>query len=192
MHSILQHSRSFARRHDDIPAFHAASIALTLLAAALFNVGAFAVLIVAHAALDIIKYRDVHGMPWLRTLSAIFREGLLDLFFLSVALCFALTLHHGQSVFALSGAIRMEEVLLRVFGMGLARLEVLMHSMWIFSNIRQHLVDVRDATGAWRWTELLVCCGFIGSVSIIAASPLVMGSNAVITVLTDQLVPWRI
>src|SRR3989338_5029895 len=189
MHRVSQHVRAFAMVHDGIPAFHAASILLTVIAAALLNTGAFAVLIAAHMSLDIVKYRDVHGMSWSRTLVATARESLLDLFFLGLALCFALYLHHGQSVFAVSGMVRMERMLFQVFGIGLARLEVLLHQLWVFSNIRQHLQDVRDFTGSWRIVEILWLCGFVATVAFIVAAPFVMEPGAFAKVMGEQLVP---
>ncbi len=192
MRRCTHHVRAFAIAHDGIPAFHAAAILLTVIAAALLNTGAFALLIAAHASLDIVKYREVHGMRWGTTIVATIRESLLDLLFLSLALCFALYLHHGQSIFVLSGMVRLERILIRILGIGLARLEVLLHGLWVFSNIRQHLTDVRDATGPWRSSELLWLCGFISTLLFIVASPLVLESGALSTVLYEQLVPWRI
>ena len=188
LHSV----RIFAAVHDRVPAFHAASIVLTILAAALLNVGAFAVLIVAHAVLDVIKYRDVHACAWRMTLAATLRESLVDLFFLALALCFAFTLHHGQSVFVLSGVVRLEEVLIRLFGIALPRLEVLVHGMWVFTNVRQHLVDTREATGRWRFSELFFLCGFIACLLFLASVPFFLDSGTVQNVLVRTMVPWRI
>lgn len=192
MHTAFRSVRRFACAHDDVPAFHAVSIVLTLLAAALLNVGAFVVLIAAHAGLDLVKYRDVHNMGWGRTLFATFRESLLDLLFLAVALCFSLYLHHGQSVFALSGILRAEEILIRLFGIGLMRLEVLLHGMWVFSNVRQHALDIRAATGSWKRRETLWLCGLILATGFIVSAPFFMGPETVSDVLYEQLVPWRI
>ncbi|NOS67527.1 MAG: hypothetical protein HOO67_04155 [Candidatus Peribacteraceae bacterium] len=192
MRTFTHNIRAFALVHDDVPAFHVACIVLTVLAAMLLNTGAFAVLIAAHAALDIVKYRDVHAMSWAKTLAATFREALLDLFFLSLALCFALYLHHGQSIFVLSRLVHTEEILLRVFGIGLARLEVLLHGFWVFSNVRQHLTEVRRATGTWRSVEVLCLCGFVASMMFIAMLALVMEPGAFQKVFLEQMVPWRI
>ncbi len=192
MHRISHSARAFAVAHDGIPAFHAASILLTVIAAALLNTGAFAVLIAAHASLDIVKYRDVHAMPWGRSIVATFRESLLDLFFLSLALCFSLYLHHGQSIFALSGVVRLEAIFFQVFGIGLARLEVLMHQLWVFSDIRKHFHDVRDATGPWRRREILWLSGLVTAIAFITAAPFVMEPGAFMRVMMEQGVPWRI
>ena len=192
MRTLTSPIRAFAVSHDGIPAFHAAAILLTVIAAALLNTGAFALLIAAHASLDIVKYRDVHRMRWGATLTATFRESLLDLFFLSLALCFALSLHHGQSVFVLSGVVRMEEILLRVLGIGVARLQVLLNGLWVFSNIRQHMTDVRYGTGPWRPLERVLLLGLAGALVFIAAMPLTLASGAFTRVLLEQLVPWRI
>ncbi|MBI2636497.1 hypothetical protein HYW84_04205 [Candidatus Peregrinibacteria bacterium] len=192
MTGLRRHALAFAVSHDNIPAFHAASILLTVIAAALFNTGAFALLIAAHASLDVVKYREIHGMKWSGTLAATARESLLDLFFLSLALCLALYLHHGQSVFVLSGITRLEEILVRVFGIMFARFEVLWHGLWVFSDIRQHLRDVRDAVGPWRPREILWLSGLIGALLFIAVSPFVLKQGVASAVLYEQLTPWRI
>ena len=192
MYTAIGSVRTFAGRHDDIPAFHAVVIAVTVIAAALFNIGAFLLLIVAHATLDIVKYREVHGMGWRKTLFATFREGLLDLFFLTLALAFALNLHHGERVFALSTAMRVEEVLLRFCGMGLARLEVMVHGIWVFSNVRQHILDLRTGTGRWKLRETVMLLGLIASVAFVASAPLFMEASAVAKVFSQQLIPWRL
>ena len=192
MHILTAEFRRFASRHDDIPAFHAAVIAITVIAAALFNIGAFLLLIIAHASLDIVKYRDVHRMRWGKTLYATFREGLLDLAFLALALSFALYLHHGQSVFALSSAVRIEEVLIRFVGMGIARLEVLVHGIWVFSNLRQHLLDLRVGNGPWKRRETLFLLVLLSSIIFIVSSPLFMDTGAIGKVFSEQLIPWRL
>lgn len=192
MSRLLRHTRAFAVAHDGIPAFHAAAILLTVIAAALFNIGAFALLIAVHASLDIFKYRDVHRMRWSRTVIATIRESIMDLFFLSLALCFALYLHHWKSVFILSGIVRLEAMLVWIFGVVLARIEVLLHWLWVFSDVRQHLRDVRDATGPWRYTELLWLYGFVSALLFIVASPILLKPGALSVMLYEQLVPWRI
>lgn len=191
MHIATARIRRFADCHDDVPAFHAAVIAITVIAAALFNIGAFLLLIVAHAVLDIVKYRDVHRFRWGRTMMATFREGLLDMFFLALALSFALYLHHGQSIFAISGLVRIEQVFLRFVGMGFARLEVLIHGIWVFSNLRQHMLDLRVGNGPWKRREIFFLFGLIASLAFIACSPFFMDPHAVQAVLADELLPWR-
>ena len=192
MRRVFHRTRTFAAVHDRIPAFHVASIVLTILAAVLLNIGAFAVLILAHAALDIIKYRDVHAFGWGRSLLATAREALADLFFLVLALCFAFYLHHGESVFVLSGIVRMEEVLIRLFGIALPRLEVMVHGMWVFTNVRQHLSDTREGTGPLRFSELFFLCGLLASLLFLASVPFFMDGRTVTDVLARYMVPWRI
>ena len=55
MPHTLASARLFAHRHDELPAFHAAYLVITVLCAALLSLGAFAALIVAHIALDYVK-----------------------------------------------------------------------------------------------------------------------------------------
>ena len=61
MSTAIRHLRIFAHEHDDIPAFHAAYLVGTFLAAAIFNLGFFLLLIIGHMCLDVVKYRDFHG-----------------------------------------------------------------------------------------------------------------------------------
>lgn len=182
--------KAFAVDHDDLASFHLSSIVLTVIAAAFLNTGAFAVLILAHAVLDIVKYREA-DMRWTRTALATFREGLLDLFFLALSICFALYLHHGQSIFVVSRLILLEEFILRTVGIGLARFEILLHGLWVFSNVHQHLREVRASAGPWRTTERLCLTGFLLATAFILLSPLVMEPGALTTVFFQELVPWR-
>lgn len=189
---IAQRFRSFAIAHDDVPAFHAAYLVLTLLAAALLNVGAFVLLIVAHAGLDLVKYREVHGRAWPRTLASTLRESLLDLFLLSGALVLAVYLHHGTGIIAVSGIVRAETSLLRGLLHLLPRVGVLWNTLWIFTNIRHHLLRSPEATGPWKVREQLYLLGALGALLLLALAPSLFGAENVMTILTGQLVPWDV
>lgn len=189
---IAQRFLRFAIAHDDVPAFHAAYLVLTLLAAALLNTGAFALLIVAHAGLDLVKYREVHGRAWPRTLASTLRESLLDLFLLSGALVLAVYLHHGTGIVAVSGIVRAETSLLRGVLLLLPRVGVLWNTLWIFTNIRHHLLRSPEATGPWKVREQLYLLGTLGALLLLAVAPSLFGAENVMTILTGQLVPWEI
>ncbi len=192
MHIHQRRLKSFAIAHDSLPAFHAGYLAVTVLIAALLNVGAFALLIVAHAALDFVKYREVHGRSWRRTLLSTLRESLLDLFLLCGALALAVYLHHGSSIVALSGLARAEASFLRGIILLAPRVEVLWHGMWIFSNFKQHLFVSPEASGAWKKSELFCGAGAAVSLLLLAISFQVFDVDGVVRILENQLVPWRL
>ena len=191
---MLQHRlRVFAIDHDSLPAFHAGYLAVTVLIAALLNVGAFALLIVAHAALDLVKYHDIHRRSWHRTLLSTLRENLLDIFLLSGALFLAVYLHHGEGeIIAISGIVRAETSFLRGILLLIPRVEVLWNGVWVFANFRQHLLRSAEVTGPWRTKELLYGMGTVLSFFLIAVAPLLFDTNGVVKILADQLVPWKI
>ena len=191
---MLQHRlRAFALDHDSMPAFHAGYLVVTVLIAALLNVGAFALLIAAHAVLDLVKYHEVHRRSWQRTLLSTLRENLLDVFLLSGALLLAVYLHHGEGeIIAISGIVRAETSFLRGILLLIPRVEVLWNCLWIFANFRQHLFQSAEVTGLWRTRELMFGLGTVISLSLIAVAPVVFDSTSVVRILADQLVPWRI
>lgn len=178
--------------HDEIPAFHAGYLLITLVFAALLNVGAIALLIAAHMGLDLVKYHEIHHQSWKKTWIHTLRESLLDVFMLAVALCFGLYLHHSAGVLAFSGVVRMEEVLLRGAGMVIPRMEVMWNALWIFSNVRQHVLSLRPYEGPWRNREVCYLVGLILSVALLLASPLFIDHSTLLTLLREQLVPWKI
>lgn len=193
MHALQLTIRRFAIAHDETPVFHAVYLVLTFLAAALLNVGTFGLLVLAHMVLDLVKYREFHAMPWGRTLGATFRESLIDLFLLALALCLAVYLHHGQSIVALSGFLRMEVTIVSAFAVLLPRLEVTWHLLGVFGNIRKHLQHMHGVTGALRMYERLMLAGFFLSVLLVVIAPVVLGDSASVShVLADELLPWRL
>lgn len=192
MHTNRNRFTAFAVAHDSLPAFHAAYLVLTLLAAALLNVGAFVILIVAHAGLDLVKYHEVHGRAWPRTLQSTLRESLLDIFLLSGALVLAVYLHHGTGIVAVSGIVRAETSLLRGLLLLLPRLGVLWNTLWVFTNVRYHLLRSPEASGPWTVREQLTLAGAACALLLLAASPSLFGAQNVLQTLTGQLVPWRV
>ena len=94
MSKPLSSVRHFAHVHDDLPAFHAGYLVLTILVASLLNLGVFGLLIIAHMALDYVKYREHHGFSWRRTMEGMVRESLVDIALLGVGVVFAVYFHH--------------------------------------------------------------------------------------------------
>ena len=94
MEQILTPLSYFAQHHDEFPAFHAGYLALTIIAAAMLNLGFFAVLVLIHMALDVYKYKVVHKSSWLEVAEGVFRESLLDITLLLLGLVFAVYLYN--------------------------------------------------------------------------------------------------
>ena len=194
MELALQRAYGFVLRHDDLPAFHAAYLAITFVAAALLTTGAFAVLVAAHMALDIVKYREIHHFSWRATAAATFRESLLDLFFLGMALTLSVYLHHATGVVAVGGLIRSEEIILRAIGTVLPRMGVLCNFLWIMSTLREHMLLVQKGiAGRWRRSEILCLLGVGACALLIVAAPFILEDReAVLRILLREMIPWRV
>lgn len=139
MLAISSTFRGFAHEHDDIPAFHAAFLVGTILCAALFNLGFYALLILAHVVLDIVKYRDVHGMSIRKTLYAAALESIGDIALFLLSLTFAIYLNHTYMLSALGGMMRSELTVLRAFGTMLPKIRILENMCAIALNFHGYL-----------------------------------------------------
>jgi len=133
--------RRFAHKHDEIPAFHAAYLVLSFLAAAILPLGFFALLIALHMALDIIKYRDIHGCSYAVTVRAVILESIVDLALLFAAAAFAVYFHHTFGMAAVSGLIRSELTIVRALGMLIPKYEILQHIVAVFMNFSTYIHD---------------------------------------------------
>lgn len=125
MTAITSSIRGFAHEHDDVPAFHAAFLVGTILCAAVFNLGFYAIMILAHVCLDIVKYRDIHQMSLKQTLKAAALESIGDVALFLVSLNFAVYLNHTYMLGALSGLLRSQLTVLRAFGTMLPKIRIL-------------------------------------------------------------------
>lgn len=186
--------RSFAYRHDDLPAFHAAYLVLTFLAAALFNLGFFAVLIALHMALDVSKYRDVHGCSWKKTIEGVVRESIVDVSLLLMGLTVAIYLHPTLPLFiGVQGLMLAEITLLRAVGVITPKLKILYDFLKIVVHFDLYLrhVHVRIGKGASvieyvAVLSMLVCTGLL----FIAPFVLLIDPAQFLSILVDELVPW--
>ncbi len=134
-HSI----RGFAQQHDDIPAFHAAFLVGTILCAAIFNLGFYALLIIGHIVLDVVKYHDVHRFTLKQTIKAAAFESIGDIALFLIALNFAIYLNHTFMLNALSGMMRAELSVLRAFGTMLPKIRILENICAIALNFNGYL-----------------------------------------------------
>lgn len=131
--------RGFAHEHDEIPAFHAAFLVVTILSAAVFNLGFFGLGILAHMALDYVKYRDVHHLPFRITIKAMFLESIGDIALFLIALTFAVYLNHTYMLSLLSGMLRSELTLLRAFGTLLPKIRMVENFLALALNFRAYM-----------------------------------------------------
>ena len=194
MPAVTTNIRRFLLAHDEAPAFHATYLAMIFLTAVLLNVGAFAVLVLLHAMLDIAKYRHAQKMSFVRAVRASCRESVVDIALLMVALCFAVYLHHATSIVAVSGALHIEQTLIRGFGMILPRMEVLFHNVRALTG-KGEVTDAKSGTKAavWKLTEKLSFLTLILASILVLVSPFVLGDQeAVLRILAEQMIPWRI
>lgn len=140
MSSITLKVRSFAHQHDDIPAFHAAFLVTTFLAAALFHAGFFALLILLHMCLDYVKYRDYYGLSFGTTFKALLLESIHDIGLLLLSLTFAVYLHHTFFLVAASGFLRSELTIFRALGVILPRVRIVEHMLAILLDVHSYFL----------------------------------------------------
>ncbi len=154
--NAVRRMRGFAHEHDDIPAFHAAYLVGTFLAAALFNLGFFVILIVGHMCLDYVKYRDINKFSFGLTVKAMFRESMIDIALLLVAMVFIVYLNNSFAIAAMSGMARAELTILRALGTIAPKIEIIERLFGIVMNIEQYLHGIaldpsRPLRAAEKW-----------------------------------------
>ncbi|MDD4287699.1 MAG: hypothetical protein PHO20_06025 [Candidatus Peribacteraceae bacterium] len=194
-HSIALALRHFAHDHDELPAFHAGYLVLTVIAAAILNLGTFALLIVAHISLDIVKYRDVHHLSWKHTLEGTVRESLLDMLLLSIALTLSLYLHHTIGIIAVSGVMRADLTIARFAGVFLPKVEILHRFLSVLLNIGEHIRTLHERLGkALASGERLFIFLLVVSLVLLFAAPAVLdiSFSSFVATLSNELIPWRI
>lgn len=190
----IRQLRSFAHQHDDLPAFHAAYLVLTILAAAIFNLGFFAALIVMHMILDVFKYRDVHHYSWKKTMEGIVRESIVDVSLLSMGLAVAVYLHPSLPLFmGIQGLMLTELTLLRAVGVITPKLKILYDFLKIVVHIDLYLKHAHPRMG--KSASLIEWVSFISllvSVSLLVIAPMMLAVdvNQYLTILVGELIPW--
>ncbi|MBP9850863.1 MAG: hypothetical protein KBC47_04185 [Candidatus Peribacteraceae bacterium] len=157
MTAIVNSFRGFAHEHDEIPAFHAAFLVGTILCAAVFNLGFYLLLILGHVALDFVKYHEVHGMSWGRTLKAAALESIGDIALFLTALTFAVYLNHTYMLSAIGGLMRAELTVIKAFGTILPKIRILENICAIALNFHgylhtQHPALDRKFTRLEKWS----------------------------------------
>ncbi len=188
--------KNFALRHDQLPAFHATYIVLTILVAAMMPLGAFGLLIIGHMTLDCVKYREHHKYRWKRTLMAMTRESLVEITLFFLALLFAVYLHHSLPLIAgLSGLYRSEVTIIRAFGVLIPKIKILQDILSILNNLHHYLDDVPTYLGK-KWSPLEQVSLFSLSIVVVllalAPSVLSLDMPQFWGILRSQLIPWNL
>ncbi len=194
-HTIALALRHFAHEHDELPAFHAGYLVLTVITAAILNLGIFALLIAAHISLDIVKYRDLHGLSWKHTFEGTLRESLLDLLLFFTALTLSVYLHHTIGIIAMSGVVRADLTVARFIGVFLPKFEILHRFLSILLHIGEHMRSLHEKLGkALVSGERLIIFLLAATLVLLCTAPAVLGISvsAFASTLARELIPWRI
>lgn len=188
--------RAFAEEHDSLPAFHAAYLVLTILVAAMFNLGVFALLVMVHMSLDIVKYRDIHGFNWRQTAKAVFHESLIDITLITVALVFSVYLHHSVALVSVSGLIRAEVTIVRAFGTLIPKVVILENFLKVISHFHHYLLQVHPGavSRGWSPTDRLYMSFIAVSLLLLFLAPQFTGASPSIIrlVVFWEMTPWNI
>lgn len=187
--------RSFATEHDNIFAFHIAYLILTILTVTMLNLAFFAMLILAHMALDIVKYREIHGFSWTTTLAASFHESLIDIALFLVALVFSVYFHHSVGLLGISGLLRAELTLVRMIGTAIPKFFILENFLKVIAHLHHYLERVRpDLYTEWRSVDLayLACIAF--SIILLVFAPQITNTDSTVIqwVLLWEVTPWNV
>lgn len=190
----MQYIKNFAVRHDQLPAFHATYLILTILAGALLPLGAFGLLVLAHMALDSIKFREAAGYGWGKTAMAVLRESLVDMTLLLLALLFAVYLHHSLPYIAgLSGLYRAEMTILQGLGIVIPKVKILNRFLEAVMHLHLYLATIPKYSRRMKPLEIVCLLCLCVMVVLFALAPTVLGLSMpeFLGILRSQLVPWR-
>jgi hypothetical protein len=187
--------RPFGISYDDLPAFHAAYFMLVLIFAGIFNLGFFAVLIVAHIILDYYKYYSVLCNRRISATYAVLRENLPDLALFFLALSSLVYLHPSLPLIAaLSGPRMTHVVIVRGLAVWLPKLTILHHSMRIAFHTSQylHMPNAR-LQKSWTITDYIYLSRILLSFCFLAAAPFMLHIDVaqMQEILMNQLIPWK-
>lgn len=193
MHHTLSTLRTFAHEHDEIPAFHAGFLVITFLIAALFTMGSFGLLILAHMSLDIVKYREVHGYGWWKVAGGVLRESLVDLTLFCVGLTFAVYFHHSVvGMTGLSGLLRAEVTLIEFIGTTIPKMEVFQRFLKIVAHLQHYLDHVHERfQRRLSFVEQVYLFALSTSVLFLVFSPFFLHLDAVTLwgILLEEVIP---
>ncbi len=196
LRSSFSRLSSFVRSHDDLPAFNAAYWLLTLLAAMLFNAGAFMLLIVGHMVLDVYKYRDIHGKKWRKVAEGVARESLIDVSVVALGVAFAVYCHTALPIIAgLRGIVRTEIAILNGLVQVIAKTHVLHGFLTILADVHAYLEKTHPRMGRrLSFVEIVCLVGLTASVCLTFAAPWILDLDVgqTLHIAEDIFIPWRL
>ncbi len=193
--SLIASVRHFAHEHDDLPAFHAGYLLIAVICAALLNLGAFALLVIAHMALDTVKYRERHGHSWAATFDGVIHESLVDITLLLVGVVFSVYLHRTIGIVSLAGLLHAELSVIRSGVLLVPKLKILHDFFKIISHIRQYL-DILHPRHLRGWSGLDHLCMVFCTVSVLllvfAAPIMSVDCLTVQNAILEEVIPWNL
>ncbi len=158
----------------------------------MFNLGTFAMLIFAHVSLDYVKYREYHGYSLFGTIEGIIRESILDFTLLLMGMVFSVYLHHSVAFPGISGLLRTEITILRLFGTLIPKYKILHNFLKIIAHIR-HYLDHAHPHIRKHWSSFdKVCFWSIGLCSVLlllSAKILSVDNSVIVGILKSELIP---
>jgi hypothetical protein len=191
MRTLKKHLQFFARALDTIPALRAGHIALIVLAAALLNVGAFAVLILGHMCLDVIKYRD-GKTGWGGAFRRTWHANIVDVALLVISFTIALYFHHTGGIIVISGIVRADVLLLQALVVFLPKAKILyrtLHSIQVMQSRMTNSFPLQWTPGRAFATAAIAVCVLL---LIVAPIVLKIQSGSLVGFVERELVPWHL
>ncbi len=187
--------RTYVREHEHLPAFHAAYVVFVFMAAILLNAGFFALCVLAHVTLNVVKYREVRGLSWPKTVRAVVRDNVIDAVLLLFALCLTIYMHHDGGIAGVGGMLRAQATVIRGLAMTLPEMQVFGRTLTVFSHLRVHLKTLPKGVGKplGSWERLLMGI-VLGELLVLAVAPMLLGFDGAgfLELLAGQLLPWRV
>ncbi len=187
--------RALLREHDDLPAFRAGFIVLSFLTAALFPFGAFALLIVAHVAMDLVKYRELHGFPWRKTARGIARENVADLSYLLFGLLIVVLSRPQVYRANLAWFFQGREAVVAAGVVFLSKLLILTHFLTVVLHpVRHNRATDYARRARWTVSERMYASLFLVLLLFLLTAPrlLAIHEPQFRDLLLRQMVPWRV
>jgi len=195
MEQILNPLSYFAKHHDELPAFHAAYLALTIIAAAMLNLGFFALLIAVHMALDVYKYRVVHKSEWREVGEGVMRESLLDVTLLLLGMVFAVYLYNVTLGAQVTGYGAAKLSLLKGALLFIPKLTILHHFLKVVSHVHHYIENMHvHINKPWRTVEITCITICLLSLFLLAFAPslLQIDRDIILTIFANILNPFKI
>lgn len=136
--SCQRHLFHLAHKHDEWPLFRIWFSVLTIVASIVLNLGIFVVLVLMHMALDIVKYRTRHNLPWHWVFVETMRESLMDIFFIVLGILLGIIFHHSIAIGGLGRMAELEVLLLDLLLRVGPRIKIAEHLLEVILYWRHH------------------------------------------------------